>query len=222
MIYLIPINVFAVLESRDVLYALPDIRIRKTTNGQFFPSYIGRSQLKEILSGRLSRLKEIARFPSPSEGVKSDEKIKAWVNDKSIVHPHQPAGNYGPHTALFHPALARLQHRLTYPDQVEEPSAEHFKWAHDFLWACGDVYEKEDLREAALREIVNVLIGEGAVWQGRFSTRTAQPDATWGEPIHMILELKNCDGVGGNATLQALLDYAKYLEILDVCPLHPL
>ena len=89
-----------------------------------------------------------------------------------------------------------------------------------FLFTCSDVYEEEEQREAELRGIVNTLIGEDTLRQGIFSTGMAPPGATWRKPIQMIMELKNCDGVGGNATLQALLGYAKYLKILDVCPLH--
>lgn len=205
------------MESPDVLYALADLRISRTTKGQFCPSYTGPSWLKKWSSGRFSQIAKIAHFPSPSEGVKTEEKIKLWVNEKSIVHPHRPAGNYGPHTVLFHPALARLKDRLTSPDQIEEPSAEHLEWAHKFLLVCADGFKEEKLREGALKEIVNALINEDALWQATFPNRSARPDATWGKTIRMILELKNFDGVGGSATLQALLDYAKFLELPEVC-----
>ena len=152
--------------------------------------------------------------------MKSEEKIKTWINERSVVHPHQPAENYGPHTALFHPALARLKHRLKSLDEDFELSARHLEWAHKYLIACANGHKTEKDQESELKGIIGALIGEDAVWQGRLKTGTAIPDAAWGKPIRMIMELKNYDGVNGSATLQALLDYAKHLEILEVCPLH--
>ncbi|KAL5532742.1 hypothetical protein ACEPAF_4516 [Sanghuangporus sanghuang] len=183
----------SILESRDVVYALPDIHTSKVTKD------------------RLSQLDGMKRFPSPSEGVKSEEKIKGWANDNAGVHTHRPVGNYGPPTALFHPALARLRHRLRHLDQIEEPSAEHFVWAHKFIQVCNDGFKKENLMEGELKQIINALIGEDASWQQYLQDRTAKPDAVWGQIIRAILELKNVDGVGGNPILQATLDYAHIL-----------
>ncbi|KAL5524756.1 hypothetical protein ACEPAF_9902 [Sanghuangporus sanghuang] len=183
----------SILESRDVVYALPDIYASKVTKD------------------RLSQLDGMKRFPSPSEGVKSEEKIKGWANDNTGVHTHRPVGNYGPPTALFHPALARLRHRLRHLDQIEEPSAQHFVWAHKFIQVCNDGFKKEKLMEGELKQIINALIGEDASWQVYLQDKMAKPDAVWGQIIRAILELKNVDGVGGNPILQATLDYAKIL-----------
>ncbi|KAL5532635.1 hypothetical protein ACEPAF_4409 [Sanghuangporus sanghuang] len=183
----------SILESRDVVYALPDIHASKVTKD------------------RLSQLDGMKRFPSPSEGVKSEEKIKGWANDNTGVHTHRPVANYGPPTALFHPALARLRHRLRHLDQIEEPSAEYFVWAHKFIQVCNDGFKKEKLMEGELKQIINALIGEDASWQQYLQDKTAKPDAVWGQIIRAILELKNVDGVGGNPILQATLDYAHIL-----------
>lgn len=150
-------------------------------------------------------------FPSPSEGVKSEEKVKVWANEASGVHPHRPTGNYGPPTSLFHPALARLKHRLTHLDQVEEPSAEYYEYAHMFIASGGDGYTAESVREAGLKNLIKKLIGGDPQWQYSLEGGTAKPDAVWGDIIRAILELKNLDGVGGNAILQSTLVYAKVL-----------
>lgn len=146
--------------------------------------------------------------------MKSDDKIKEWANKNSGVHPHRPAGNYGPFTALFHPALGMLKHHLMHLDQIEDPSAAHYKLAYKFITICNDGFKKEDRRQARLRGIIEGLIGEDAEWQKNFEGGTAVPDAVWGwrQVIWAIMELKNVDGMGGNATLQAVLDYSKLIS----------
>ncbi|KAL5522336.1 hypothetical protein ACEPAF_2193 [Sanghuangporus sanghuang] len=62
----------SILEGRDVVYALPDIHASKVTKD------------------RLSQLDGMKRFPSPSEGVKSEENIRGWANDNTGVHTHRP------------------------------------------------------------------------------------------------------------------------------------
>ncbi|KAL5520604.1 hypothetical protein ACEPAF_2605 [Sanghuangporus sanghuang] len=184
----------SILESRDVVYALPDIHASKVTKD------------------RLSQLDGMKRFPSPSEGVKSEEYIRGWANDNTGVHTHRPVGNYGPPTALFHPVLARLRHRLRHLDQIDEPSADHFEWAHKFLQVCNNGFKRENIMEGELKQIINAVIGEDATWQEYLRDKRAKPDAVWGKIIiRAILELKNVDGVGGNPILQATLDYAKIL-----------
>ncbi|KAL5485856.1 hypothetical protein ACEPAI_6898 [Sanghuangporus weigelae] len=181
------------LESRDVVYALPDIHASK------------------VSKDRLSQLDGMKRFPSSSEGVKSEENIRGWTNDNTGVHTHRPVGNYGPPTALFHPALARLRHRLRHLDQIDEPSADHFEWAHKFIQVCNNGFRKEKILEGELKQIINALIGEDATWQELLQDNRAKPDAVWGQIIRAILELKNVDGLGGNPILQATLDYTKIL-----------
>ncbi|KAL5485676.1 hypothetical protein ACEPAI_6717 [Sanghuangporus weigelae] len=189
------IEVMVVTDSiLDVVYALPDIHASKVTKD------------------RLSQLDGMKRFPSPSEGVKSEENIRGWANDSTGVHIHQPVGNYGPPTALFHPALARLRHRLRHLDQIDEPSAAHFEWAHKFIQVCNNGFRKENLMEGELSQIIDALIGEDATWQEYLQDKRSRPDAVWGQIIiRAILELKDVDGVGGNPILQATLDYAKIL-----------
>ncbi|KAL5500816.1 hypothetical protein ACEPAH_9203 [Sanghuangporus vaninii] len=72
-------------------------------------------------------------------------------------------------------------------------------------------YRSLMLMEGELKQIINALIGEDAVWQEYLQDKTAKPDAVWGQIMRAILELKNVDGVGGNPILQATLDYAKIL-----------
>ena len=157
-------------------------------------------------------------FPSPSEGVGSEDKIKDWINENGVVHPHRPAGNYGPPTALFNPALAKLRHNLKHLDQVEEPTAGDLEWTHKLLVVCSNGFRRENTREGELKAIIDVLMDKPAKWQVSLEGRVAIPDAVWSngfgdiDLIRMILELKNTDGVYGNATLQALLDYAKTLS----------
>ena len=58
---------------------------------------------------RFSLIDEIRNFATPSEGVESEEKINSWANEKSGIHIHRPAGNYGPPTTLLQLAFARVE-----------------------------------------------------------------------------------------------------------------
>ncbi|KAL5525925.1 hypothetical protein ACEPAG_7263 [Sanghuangporus baumii] len=169
----------SILEGRGMVYALPDIHASKVTKD------------------RLSQLDGMKWFPSPSEGVKTEENIRGWANDNSGVHTHRPVGNYGPPTALCHPALARLRHRLRHLDQIDEPSADHFEWAHKFIQVCNNGFRKEKLMEGKLNQIIDALIGEDATWQEYLQDKRTRPDAVWGQIIRAILELKD---VNGNCT----------------------
>ncbi|KAL5526113.1 hypothetical protein ACEPAG_7451 [Sanghuangporus baumii] len=141
-----------------------------------------------VSKDRLSQLDDMQRFPSPSEGVTSEENIREWANEQHW-----------------------LRHRLRHLDQIDEPSADHFEWAHKFIQVCNNGLRKEDLMEGELSQIVDALIGEDATWQEYLQDSRTTPDAVWGQIIRAILELKDVDGVGGNPTLQATLDYAKIL-----------
>ena len=50
---------------------------------------------------RLSLIDSMRNFASPSEGIKSEERINSWANENTGVHIHRPTGNYGPPTTLF-------------------------------------------------------------------------------------------------------------------------
>lgn len=144
--------------------------------------------------------------------------MREWVDESSGVHVHLPAGNHGPPTALFHRTLARLKHRLKHLDQVPEPSAEYYKWSHRFVIIGSDGIKDERLREEALKPCLHELIGETATWRMKLDDGKAALDAVWGKGMpQVIMELKNLDGVGGNATLQGVFGFAKLLTQDKVC-----
>ena len=164
-------------------------------------------------------------FASPSEGVKSEERINSWSNENTGVHIHRPTGNYGPPTTLFQPAFARLSHRLKNLNEIDELSSDYLEWSHKFIVVCGDGFKKESLQEGELKQIINMLIGEDGIWQVSLEGGIATPDAVWvdvvmGVILRATLELKNIDGVGGNASLQANLLFTKTVTQREVRSLH--
>lgn len=140
--------------------------------------------------------------------------IKECIKEEHGVRAHRPAENYGPPTALFNHALAKLKHRLEHLDQLQElePSFDQLSSCHRFIVASCKVRDSEKDREATVREFIEGFIGDKGSWQGRTELGTAKPDATWGDPVRLILELKNEDGLGGNATFQAVIVYGKIVS----------
>ena len=163
-------------------------------------------------------------FASPSEGIKSEERINSWANENTGVHIHRPTGNYGPPTTLFQPAFARLSHRLKNLNEIDELSSDYLEWSHKFIVVCGDGFKKESLQDGELKQIINALIGDDGRWQVSLEGGIATPDAVWvdvaGIILQAILVLKNIDGVGGNASLEANLLFTKILTLPEVRSWH--
>ncbi|EJD00500.1 uncharacterized protein FOMMEDRAFT_159219 [Fomitiporia mediterranea MF3/22] len=93
----------SILESLDKVPDLADIRAFKMTEER-----------------RARPVSKIRRLPSPSEGIRDEAGIKQSTDENRGVHAHRPASNYGPPTALFNHALARLKHRLQHLDEQAE------------------------------------------------------------------------------------------------------
>ncbi|TFY76761.1 hypothetical protein EWM64_g7249 [Hericium alpestre] len=175
----------------------------------------------QVSKERQSRIDKIGQLPSPSEGIKTEKGIKKFMNEDNLIHCHRPAENYGPPIALFNHALARLKHSLDHLDQLEDPSYLTLEQCHELIVEASVLYDSEDSRKKALRPILNRLLGDGGRWEATLEGRARIPDAIWGDIAQLIFEMKNEDGLGGNATLQGTIvftkvlaqeKYAKYVE----------
>ena len=117
--------------------------------------------------------------------------------------------NYGPPTSLFHPALARLKHSLEHLEELTPDSAILEKCSNFIAKVC-EVYPDESGREKSLRAGLRDLIGHLELCKEQYAAPSAKitPGAVWiiCGMILLIFELKNEDGLMGNASLQSALD----------------
>jgi len=161
------------------------------------------------LSARLDSL----RLPySPSEIIGSVAKIgELFGSVKAHIHLGCPGGAPA---AIFNPALATLQHRLDHLDQVQV-TRQDVGHAAQYLNLAVGFYEDETARENAIKEIINVLIGQDGSWNTQLNWAGGiKPDCCWWHkefPI-AVLELKNVVGLVGNPVLQAIVDYSKAIS----------
>jgi hypothetical protein len=131
--------------------------------------------------------------------------------DKPSIHLGRPGGVSA---AIFNPALAMLQRRLDHLEQVGvsrrdvEGAAEYLRYAVAF-------YDKEDLHQKAIKNVVNDIIGEAGEWECRLDwADKIKPDGSWwyGTFLILVLEIKNALGLSGDALLQAAIDYSKIVS----------
>ena len=128
--------------------------------------------------------------------------------------------NYGPPTSLFHPALARLKHSLEHLEELTPDSA-ILGQCSNFITGVCEVYPDESGREESLRAGLRDLIGHPELCKEQYAAPSAKitPGAVW--IIHgmilLIFELKNEDGLMGNASLQSALDIPHITAQKEVC-----
>ena len=83
-------------------------------------------------------------------------------------------------------------------------------------------HEDEAHRQKAIKELVNVAIGEKAKWTSTPGwTDSIKPDGSWwyNEFLILVLELRNTLGLSGDALLKAVIDYSKIIMREKVrCP----
>ena len=116
--------------------------------------------------------------------------------------------------AIFNPALATLQRRLDNLDQVQVDRID-VKYATDYLKQAIKFYADEQTREEAIKETVDVAVGQDGDWGTQLNWADGiKPACCWWheEFLTMVLELKNILGLAGNPTLQAIIDYSKIVS----------
>ena len=109
---------------------------------------------------------------------------------------------------IFNPALAILQRRLDHLGQVNvSPST--VECVSKYLRCAVSFYEDEAHRQKAIKELVDVAIGEKAKWTSTLGwADSIKPDGSWwyNEFLILVLELKNTLGLSGDALLKAVMD----------------
>jgi hypothetical protein len=131
--------------------------------------------------------------------------------DKPSIHLGQPGGAPA---VIFNPALAMLQHRLDHLEQVHV-SCPDVVGAAKYLRYAVAFYDSEDLRQKAIKNVVNVIIGGVGEWQCRLDwADNIKPDGSWWYEkfLILVLELENALGLSGDALLQAIIDYSKIVS----------
>ena len=174
-----------------------------------------------LISARLSHsyalaldesLNRLAPTPSPSDIVDSfSRQAELLGGDKASIHLGRPGGAPA---SIFNPALATLQRRLDHLEQVHvsrrdvEGAAEYLRYAVAF-------YDNEDVRQKAIKNVVNDVIGETGEWECCLDwADNIKPDGGWWYETFLILvlEVKNALGLSGDALLQAVIDYSKIVS----------
>ncbi|KZT65274.1 hypothetical protein DAEQUDRAFT_814425 [Daedalea quercina L-15889] len=192
-------NVHLLLVTSEILESLDDV-------GELGINSRKAIQQREEEANSTRRL-----LPAPSDGVKSEGVQKVVGNLNNHFHAGRPDDNYGPSVALFHPTLGLLAYHLRHIDRdipMVEPSDYDYRTTHLFMVQALRSYETEELRVSAIRDSLKALLGRKLTWDERHSG--IHPDAVFGgSPPFGILEVKNEVGLGGDASLQAGLRYAR-------------
>jgi tRNA A-37 threonylcarbamoyl transferase component Bud32 len=131
--------------------------------------------------------------------------------DKPSIHLGRPGGAPA---AIFSPVLARLQHHLDHLEQVVV-SRRDVERAAEYVRCAVAFYDNEDLRQKAIRDVVNSAIGEVGEWERSLDwADKIKPHGGWWYETFLILvlELKNALGLSGDALLQAVIDYSKIVS----------
>ena len=165
-------------------------------------------------------LKRFPPTPSPSNIVHSSNKLADILGGETpSIHLGRPGGV--PAT-IFNPALASLQRRLDNLEEVQvtRPEVDH---AARYLRCAVAFYKDEALRQNAIKDLVDQMIGEQGQWGSTLSwADNIKPDGGWWYQDFLLfaLELKNTLGLSGDALLQAVFDYSKIVSREKVrCPM---
>ena len=166
-----------------------------------------------------SSLNRLASFPSPSDIVHTPQhQAQLLGGEKPSIHLGRSGG---PPAVIFNPALAISQRRLDHLGQVNvSPST--VECASKYLRYAVTFYEDEVHRQKAIKELVDVAIGEKAKWTSTLGWGDSiKPDGSWWykDFLVLVLELKNTLGLSGDALLKAVMDYSKIVMREKVrCP----
>jgi hypothetical protein len=158
------------------------------------------------------RLNRLPPASSPLDIVHSSHKLADLLGgDKPPIHLGRPGGAPA---AISNPALATLQHRLNHLERVHV-SHQEVERAAQYLRCAVAFYDNEDLRQKAIKDLVDDAIGEVGEWGHSLDwADKIKPDSGWWYNIFLILvlELKNALGLSGDALLQAVIDYSKIIS----------
>ncbi|KDR71453.1 hypothetical protein GALMADRAFT_253758 [Galerina marginata CBS 339.88] len=160
--------------------------------------------LNECLNNRLS-------LPSPSDLVKDPRRLKmVFGGEEPDIHVGRPGGAPA---VIFSPVLAALQQSFDDLEKVDVSEGEAFL-AANYIRCATKFYDREDLRQEAIKELVNAALGGADEWGisiDKAPVNDVAPDCYWWYDMFVILvlELKDSLGLSGDALSQAVLDYTR-------------
>jgi len=119
---------------------------------------------------------------------------------------------------MFSPQLAKLQQHLDNLEAVNFTRAD-IHYATQLLGNAVEWYKTEEDHQRNTKSGIDSLIGEPGKWEENhdwpsleWADRTRPAAAWWHNDFAVvILELKNTSGIGGDAILQAVVDYCKII-----------
>ncbi|KIM45609.1 hypothetical protein M413DRAFT_24776 [Hebeloma cylindrosporum] len=160
---------------------------------------------------------------SPSDIIGSVAKVNevfGGINPR--IYLGRPSGAPA---AIFNWALATLQHRLDHLEEVQV-APQDIGCAAKYLNVAIEFYDDERVRENAIKESIDVALGEEGSWNTQLNWADGiKPRCGWWHKgfLTTLLELKNTVGLAGNPILQAVIGYGKiisqtkYKEFRDFC-----
>ncbi|KAH9922405.1 uncharacterized protein B0H18DRAFT_518681 [Fomitopsis serialis] len=166
---------------------------------------------RKVIREREKEAKNVrTSLPRPSEGITTHvQKLFNECGDR--FHAGRPHDNYGPPVALFHPTLGLLAYRLRHLGSAlpeGEPNYLELGKVHSFMALALNCYDVGEDRILAIGSLLEDLLACTLSWDVPISD--IRPNIAMGgsKPFGFV-EVKNEDGLHGDAFLQASLDYAR-------------
>ena len=149
-------------------------------------------------TARLVSSKTVGGIHFPSDAVKSFTNISETVLSPGGPRYGRPSDRFGPLTALFDQALARLKYDLEHLEAFT-PISSGIGSAFELVTTATAFFELEDERELTLGRPMARLIKGRPQWQDSLPEEAAGAGAVFLEGCftYLILELKNESGLGG-------------------------
>ncbi|KDR76199.1 hypothetical protein GALMADRAFT_210854 [Galerina marginata CBS 339.88] len=193
----------------DIIVA--DAEVLDMVDGLGDPYYAYRKKVKNALNKCLNNRLSL---PSPSDLVKDPRMLKkVFGGEEPDLHVGRPGGAPA---AIFNPVLASLQQSFSDLEQVNVSEDEALR-AANYIRSAAKFYDWEDLRQEAIKELVDAAIAQPGAWGRPVNMAPVNdiiPNACWWHDIFLILilELKNSLGLSGDALFQAVVDYIKMVS----------
>ena len=122
--------------------------------------------------------------------------------------------------AIFSAPLARLKQRLDNLDGVEV-LPNNVAYAAKYLATASKTFRSEEQRRVVIEDTITKQLGpSGGEWDKPLEwAQNIRPDASWwrNDFAVILLVLKNTVGLGGEAVIQALVDFSKIVASNRVC-----
>ncbi|PPR07054.1 hypothetical protein CVT26_005255 [Gymnopilus dilepis] len=210
----------AVRDSKlDIL--IVDTEVLEMVDGLGDPYDVYNRKVNKALNRNFDSLSSL---PSPSEAVMDAQRLaEVFGGAEPRIHVGRPGGAPA---VIFNPVLAALQQTLNDLGQVEIFEND-VSLAASFILACVEFYDSDEQRQDALRDLLDSAMRMPGYWGESFDfgahTEAVKLDCAWWYHGFLVLALvlKDCLGLQGDASSQAILEYSKIISHDKYKPFRP-